>query len=441
MKNWLQGIRITDQSSLALFSSTFHNVGSLDVKYGEAIQTVNSNITIKDSLFDQCQARQDGWLVLLCSKDMLCSYNIRNTQFSNSHTDVKGGALYYNLNRPKLDNIVYNNNTADYGNDIASYPIKVKLLNTDSDLIKLEKVVSDQVCSPSLEFQLVDHDEQAILTDSSSTIKVNTIDNNTSLNGTLVVVVDHGVAVFDQLIFIAKPGSQNVMFDVISNAIDNDIIYLQYIGTVEQKIIDASFQYCESGKIESNNKFQVWSPGSYSLGANKTQCINCMPNAVWLGGKQINVNDGYFRSSHNSDSIIKWIRSDSCKGGFIENAKYPTKFEKRYNGLLWSECIINDKENYERDSSFACRKWPDVVLNTIRIVDVMMPVLIYLTYLIAINLKKSLESQTTTLMRILTNYLQVVSTVIVFNANYSQSLTNLFSPAEMIRVSSRPLCL
>ena len=77
-----------------------------------------------------------------------------------------------------------------------------------------------------------------------------------------------------------------------------------------------------------------------------------------------------------------------------------------------------------------------MVLNAIRIVGIMILVLAYLTYLIAINLKRSAESQTTTLMRILTNYLQVVSTVIAFNTNYPESFTDLFTPAEMIGVSS-----
>ena len=77
-----------------------------------------------------------------------------------------------------------------------------------------------------------------------------------------------------------------------------------------------------------------------------------------------------------------------------------------------------------------------MVLNTIRIVGIMILVLVYLTYLIAINLKKSAESQTTTLMRILTNYLRVVSTVIAFNANYPESFTDIFSLAETIGMSS-----
>ena len=66
----------------------------------------------------------------------------------------------------------------------------------------------------------------------------------------------------------------------------------------------------------------------------------------------------------------------------------------------------------------------------------MLVILAYLTYLIIINLRKTVESQSTTLMRILTNYLQVVSTVLAFDANYPDTINDLFSPANMIGSSS-----
>ena len=66
----------------------------------------------------------------------------------------------------------------------------------------------------------------------------------------------------------------------------------------------------------------------------------------------------------------------------------------------------------------------------------MLAVLAYLTYLIAINLRKTTESKLTTLMRILTNYLQVISTVLAFNADYPSTINNLFTPANMIGSAS-----
>ena len=163
---------------------------------------------------------------------------------------MKGGAIYYNLYRPKLINVTKENNTAMYGNDIASYPIKAKLKNANSDLIMLDSVVSGQVYSPSLAFELIDHDEQVIVIDSSSTIKINTIDSNSLLGGILVAAVNQGEAIFDELILVAKPGSDNVQFQISSAAIDNDIIDLQYNGTVKQNNIEASFRHCQSGEIE-----------------------------------------------------------------------------------------------------------------------------------------------------------------------------------------------
>ena len=63
-------------------------------------------------------------------------------------------------------------------------------------------------------------------------------------------------------------------------------------------------------------------------------------------------------------------------------------------------------------------------------------ILAYMTYLIIINLKKTTDSQTTTLMRILTSYLQVISTVLAFDANYPDIVDDLFSPAHTIGSSS-----
>ena len=175
-------------------------------------------------------------------------------ELKNSVAEVKGGAMYYNLYRPELENNTYNNNIAQYGNDIASYPIKIKFTNTSSDLIVLDNIASGQVISPSLNFELVDHDKQVILTDSTSTIKASSHSNGTTVEGTLVAAVKQGAATFDELILVAKPGSTNAEFQISSAAVDDDIINLQYNGTVSQNAINSSFRYCESGEIETNDR-------------------------------------------------------------------------------------------------------------------------------------------------------------------------------------------
>ena len=189
-----------------------------------------------------------------CSVTSVCSYDISDSTFNDSVAEVKGGAVYYDLYRPIFNNNTFSNNSAQYGHNIASYPIKIKLKDTSTDQIILQNVVSGSVYSPALEFELVDHDEQAILTDSVSTLLIRSINANTSIGGTNVVAVNQGAASFDDLIFISKPGSNNVNFEVSSKAIDKDIVSLQYNGTQNQEHLDTSFRFCESGEVELNNQ-------------------------------------------------------------------------------------------------------------------------------------------------------------------------------------------
>ena len=182
-------------------------------------------------------------MALLCDKQIMCESRIDSSSFSNSIAEVKGGAIYYDLYRPVFDNNSFFNNSAQYGHNIASYPIEIRLKGSDTSQITLENVVSGQIHTPALEFELIDHDRQIILTDNTSTIRVKSIDQNTSVEGTLTVVTNKGVSVFNELIMSAKPGSRSVQFEVTSTAIDNDKVDLQYGGTVRQHMIDASIRY------------------------------------------------------------------------------------------------------------------------------------------------------------------------------------------------------
>ena len=252
-----QGIKLIDHSNIIINSSAFENVGNTDVVNGGTILSSDSNITIEQSDFRYCKAKQGGCLALLCSKDIRCESRIHSTKFYNSIAEVKGGAIYYDLYRPTLNNISFSNNSAQYGNDIASYPIQIKLKGSDSDYIILQNVVSGQIHSPAPEFELVDHDRQIILTDNTSTIRIKSMNQNTTVAGTLTVVTNMGGSTFNELILTAKPGSKNIEFEVISTAIDNDKLDLQYNGTHTQHMIDASFRYCQSGEIEINDQCQV----------------------------------------------------------------------------------------------------------------------------------------------------------------------------------------
>ena len=104
--------------------------------------------------------------------------------------------------------------------------------------------------------------------------------------------------------------------------------------------------------------------------------------------------------------------------------------------MLCGECVINENEKYQKNDNYTCTKCPSMALNIIRILGVILAILAFLTVLILININKKSESQVSILMRILTNYLQVISVTLTMSVNYPDEIYDIFTPGEMIGSSS-----
>jgi hypothetical protein len=77
-------------------------------------------------------------------------------------------------------------------------------------------------------------------------------------------------------------------------------------------------------------------------------------------------------------------------------------------------------------------------MNIIRLIGLMLLVIIFLMLLIIVNLRKTDESQKSILMRIMTNYLQVITAMLSFNISFPNIINELFLPAEKIGSTSTP---
>ena len=95
----------------------------------------------------------------------LCDNRFSNLTFMNNHADNMGGAIYYDSYRPSLTNITYANNSALYGQNIASYPIKIIEQGISNDLIELNNIGPSITYSGTLKLALVDYDDQKIMND------------------------------------------------------------------------------------------------------------------------------------------------------------------------------------------------------------------------------------------------------------------------------------
>ena len=205
-----------------------------------------------------------------------------NSVFIGNTAIRQGGALHYNYVRPSFRNNSYHNNSALYGPDIASYPVKIKLVNSSQDEIVLDNVGSGITYPQTLNLGLYDYDDQIMVLDSSDQISISPADSQSSdVSGVNIGLLNQGSTSFDSIAFISSPGSVDVQFKATSKAIDDDKIQNVFNESVSNNSIFVNFRFCQPGEIiTSNNQCQECSAGTYSLKWNGTECKNCIDDAV-----------------------------------------------------------------------------------------------------------------------------------------------------------------
>ena len=139
-----------------------------------------------------------------------------------------GGAIYYDLYRPEMTNVVFTNNTAPHGNNIASYPVKIVQASTNSTKVHLNNVASGQENDYEIKLSVVDHDNQISSLTSGGRITISPLSENATVLGSTSASIVEGVATFNGTIFVAPPGSADVKFRLSSTAINTNKLVKQY---------------------------------------------------------------------------------------------------------------------------------------------------------------------------------------------------------------------
>ena len=187
----------------------------------------------------------------------------------------------------------------------------------------------------------------------------------------------------------------------------------------------------------ADNTCNQWAAGTYSLTWNSTSCNQWITNTGCQGEYKILVDYGYWRNTKNSTYIAEWLYKDACKGGFSDDNEHPVNCSEGYSGILWNDCQILNGVKYERISDYQCEKWPNPIYNGIRVIGLLLLVFIFLMVLIIINIRKTKESEMSILIRIMTNYLQLLTTSMSFNVQYPSVLLDALSPVSQVGSSSQ----
>ena len=429
-----KGMILKDSNILNISNSEFISWGSQNVLFGGAIDIIDSSVTIQNSTFSNNNAQNGGAISVRCISFDNWENRMSILNFKSNQAGIKGGAIYYNFRRPEFDHIYYNNNIAPYGPNIASYSVKIVEQISNNSSMTFRNVPSGIKYDSIINLILQDYDNQTI-PDSSYQIKISPITNGASVLGYDSARAIQGNAVFNNLVFILSPGNKNVQFKATSNAINYQIN--NAIGISSYSSIDVSFRFWMPGESQiSKTLCQTWAPGTYSLDWNSTSCNDCVTDATCSGGSKIEVNPGSWRISSNSTTILNWPYLSSCLGGYVPENVHPVSWEKGYTSYLWAEWDIIDGNKYQKVSGGKWTKWPNPALNALKFIGVVLAAFIFLIIMIILILRKKRENQMSILIRILTNYLQLISLSLSFGLKFPDYLTQSFSVFDTIGSSS-----
>ncbi|CAI2373025.1 unnamed protein product [Moneuplotes crassus] len=399
-----------------------------DLIHGGAVKIIDSIISIKDTMFLNNIASKAGAIDFECFSNDLCKLDLDNVTFTNNSASVQGGAIYYNLIRPKIFNSTFINNSAQYGPDLASYPVKMKMKNDSDSQIHLTGIGSGVVISAPVKLALLDYDNQVMNLNNVDQVGIFSQNSSHSIvGGANSFPFKSGIATVEGIIFESKPGSKNVTFNAPTSAIDSNKVNTAFPNEDFSSYITVDFRFCEPGEeITHQNTCRECDAGTYSVTWNSTQCVKCMDNAECLGRNQVSVNPGYWRASQTSTFIAECINKGACKGGFSSEALHPVDCAEGYQGELCAQCIANKNAKYRKVGNSKCEKCPSPLWNAILIICLGLVVFAFMMVLIVINIRKTKESELSVLLRILTNYLQLIFASLSLSSDYPTSMIQFF---------------
>jgi len=251
-----EAVRILRSNTVAITNSSFVSNRGSNSTNGGAVNFMNSRVSISDSEFINNSARQGAAIYFDCNLMSLCNLSVQNTLFRLNNATRMGGAIYYSFKRPDLPNIVFENNTAPYGPNLASYAVKIRRYEGTSDDILIDNVGAGIKYDKEIKLALLDYDNQVMVLNSVNEITIiSSASNVTSVSGTNSVLQENGIGTFENLIVLGIHGSRGVKFQASSKAIDTSKITQVYGGPVSNNTVTVNFRECMPGEyIESSNQ-------------------------------------------------------------------------------------------------------------------------------------------------------------------------------------------
>ncbi|CAG9324295.1 unnamed protein product [Blepharisma stoltei] len=416
---------------------------------GGAIWTNNINLNIFSSRFDKNYAEDwetktiqeitdgiGGAIKVSCvDSEIPCYFDISWNNFSNNLAVYKGGAISWDNSKPILENNNFWNNSALYGNDIASFPAMMVFLNGTNqrvlqyrrnlDLI-LNDIASGQNKNPPLTFALIDDISQIITTDCSSQAQLLSSSDDLIISGTSIANAVNGIFHFNEYIITAKPGSSLEM-SVISSAIDDSkMSKSSYPIQMSSRLpIYVNLRLCEIGEATVGLECESCLENYYNIDIKNSKCLSCPSSANCYGNYTIAPKHGYWRDNKFTDHFWKCPYPPACLGSpDILNLSFTGKCAKGYENNMCHSC----QEGYSRLYKNECQECPSIVSNVFRLSGIFSLLVFMVIVIIKTSRKSAFEqaSLSSIYIKIFWNYLQIMIIIATFSLNWPYEAVQLF---------------
>jgi len=161
-------------------SSFFNNSAS----YARAVYSSNISLNLTKCTFEKNYAELDGGaLEVTCPKFKDCQSYLTQSAFRLNVAGRNGGGIKWNHAMPQISNNSFQNNSAAYGPDVASYPVSLVLLD-QNETEATNKVAQEtsfapgQITEKPIKIAFVDHYQNIVTTDNSSQASIQTLTKN-----------------------------------------------------------------------------------------------------------------------------------------------------------------------------------------------------------------------------------------------------------------------
>ena len=388
--------------------------------------------------------------------------SIINSIFLKNSAEVLGGAIYFDYSPIDIDtDSIFVENYAQRLNHIGSYPTQLVLYDSQNpnnltyipnsqrilaspSTYQWKNVPSGLSVDQTYVFALLDMYGQIAYDDSSSQLTFHaegfSEEDQYEFSSKLSSIAQQGLYYYKDFVFNYQV-NKNLNISFTSNAIQTpDPLAQTPSATSSSIVVQVSFRSCQFGEFlvvdNSFTKCQTCQAGFWSVSVDNMvaggSCTECdSTTTICLGGSKIGPKYGYLRMNETADIVTQCPNEDSCLGNDAntDNPVPTGQCKEGAQGNLCNSCVDGWARSNPQSDCINCQTSWVQYLQLFAYIAVQVAFLVYgVRETMQMTQKShSAEANTAILLRIMINYVQIVSLVGEIPVTWPQVLKNFIA--------------